>query len=721
MRSLYMDIRQLLREMSLEEKLGQLTQLNSNFFKENTAEITGPAADLGLTIDECCLAGSVLNFDSAETMIAIQKIAMERQPHHIPLMFMMDVIHGHRTVYPIPLALGCSFDMDLVSRCCSMAARESAASGVMVTFSPMADLSRDARWGRVNESTGEDPYLNYEMAKAQVKGYQGSSLMDQGTMVACVKHFAAYGGGEAGLDYNNVEISEHALREFYMDGYKGAIDAGARMIMTSYNAIGGIPATSQKHLLTDILRNEWDFDGTVISDYYAIPEIASHGVAKDDKEAAMLAINAGNEIEMMSSSFLKYGKELLNENKITMDQIDKATYHVLKLKEELGLFENPFRFASTDSEKKIWLCDEHRAIAKEAAIKSSVLLKNDGVLPISKNTNKIALIGPFANEKEILGSWAIRANTEDTITIYDGIKKYCTNSQIDYVKGCDWDGSNLACDSAIKAAKASEVVILCLGEHQSLNGEGASRAKLELPQGQIELARQVISCNKNTVVVLIGGRPQAISDLVDIAPAILCMWQPGTEGGNACASLIFGESNPSGRLAMSFPYSSGQEPIYYSHLPTARPPKSRKTIDYEYNVSRYIDVPTDPQFVFGYGLSYTSYEYTNLRVDKRHFTEDETIKVCVDVTNTGHMDGEETVMLFIHDMVAEISRPVKLLKDFCKVNLKQGETKTVEFILDKNKLSYVHKNLNRYADKGEFEIFVGHDSDTNNKVLIELV
>ncbi|MCQ2770585.1 MAG: glycoside hydrolase family 3 C-terminal domain-containing protein [Clostridia bacterium] len=583
-----MDIKKLLNEMSLEEKVGQLTQLNCSFFKENTAEITGPASALGIDAEDGKYAGSVLNFDCATTMRTVQEIAVRRHPHHIPLLFMQDVIHGYKTIYPIPLAMGCSFDKELVRDCANMAAKEAASSGVQVTFGPMVDLVRDARWGRVMESTGEDPYLNSVLAAAQVEGYQGDMTKDH-NIAACVKHFAAYGAAEAGRDYNTVDMSERTMREFYLKGYKGAIDAKVKMIMTSFNTIAGEPATGMKLLFTDILRDEWNFDGSIISDYNAFREMIKHGVVENEKEAAKKALLAGNEIEMMSATIYKYAKELIDEGIISIEQIDKAVLRVLRLKEELGLFDNPYRYASVDNEKSNHLCKEHRALSRKAATKSSVLLKNNGVLPFSIDVKKIAVIGPFADEKEIIGSWSCVGKSDDTISVVEGIKNIVPSSIIKVEKGCTWKGEDLDIDSAVNVAKESDIVILCLGEHQSWSGEGNSRAMLELPRNQIKLAEEIVKVNKNTAVVLFNGRPLAIKDLDDIAPAILDMWQPGTEGGNACAELLFGLANPEGKVTMTFPLCTGQEPIYYNHLPTALPAVSSvRTSDSVISSSRSI-------------------------------------------------------------------------------------------------------------------------------------
>lgn len=710
-----MDIRKLLSEMSLEEKLGQLTQLNAIFFKkDNTADITGPASKLHITEDDAHKSGSVLNFIGAKDMKEIQDSAMKVQPHGIPLLFMQDVIHGYRTIYPIPLAMGCTFDEDLVEDCARMAGKEAAVSGVHVTFSPMLDLVRDARWGRVMESTGEDPHLNGRLGAAFVRGYQGDDLKGKYDIAACVKHFAAYGAPEAGRDYNAVEMSEHALREYYLPGYRACVDAGVEMIMPSFNTVGGVPSTANRLLLDKILRKEWGFDGLVISDYNAYHEMVVHGVAEDDKHAAELAINAGCDIEMMSATTYRFAKQLMDEGKLTMEQIDTAVLRVLSLKERLGLFENPYHAASEEEEAELHLCAENRALVRRAAEEASVLLKNDGVLPFSKDVKTVAVVGPFAEEKGIKGFWACAGRDEDCVTVAEGVKNLLPDAEVLTATGCSWalgETDTAGVGEAAELAARADVVVLCLGEYQKHTGEGNSRASIGLSPAQMTLAHAVMAANPNTAVVLFNGRPLVITDLAEIAPAILTVWQPGTEGGNAAARLLFGDANPCGKLSMTFPYMDGQCPIYYSHMRTGRPVKNPKEITDKGYCSRYMDAPVDPLYVFGHGLSYNTYTYDNLMLSDEVITADTPIEVAVTVKNEGKYTGKEIVQLYIRDKVASVARPVKELKDFAKVELEAGESALVTFTLSAEDLAF-HTASGEYApERGEFEVFVGKSSD----------
>ena len=710
-----MDIQKLLSEMTLEEKLGQLTQLNAIFFKsDNKAETTGPAQKLHITEEDAHKAGSVLNFIGAKDMKEIQDGAMRVQPHKIPLLFMQDVIHGYRTIYPIPLAMGCTFDEELIEDCARMSAKEAAVSGVHVTFSPMVDLSRDARWGRVMESTGEDPYLNSRLGAAFVRGYQGDELTGKYDLAACVKHFAAYGAPEAGRDYNSVEMSEHALREYYLPAYRACVDAGVEMIMPSFNTVGGIPSTANRMLLDQILRREWGFDGIVISDFNAYHEMVVHGVAEDDKHAAELAIGAGCDVEMMSATTYRFAEQLLAEGKLTMEQIDAAVLRVLSLKNRLGLFENPYRAADEAEEERLHLCDEHRALVRRAAEEASVLLKNDGLLPFSKDVKTVAVVGPFAEEQGIKGYWACAGRDEDCVTIADGIKNLLPNAEVLTAKGCSWNLGDTDTEGVAEAAEIAaraDIVVLCLGEWQRHSGEGNSRASIGLSPAQTALANAVLQANPNTAVVLVTGRPLVITDLAKTAPAILNVWQPGTEGGNATARLLFGDANPCGKLTMSFPYTDGQCPIYYSHMRTGRPVPNPKIVTEKVYISRYLDAPVDPLYSFGHGLSYNTYTYDNLMLSDDVVTPDSPIEVAVTVKNDGKYVGKEIVQLYIHDKAASVARPVKELRDFAKVELAPGETALVTFTITEEDLAFHTASGEFKAEVGEFELFVGKNSD----------
>lgn len=710
-----MDIQKLLFEMTLQEKLGQITQLNAIFFKkDNTVDVTGPASRLHITEDDAHFAGSVLNYIGAKDMKEIQDMAMAIQPHKIPLLFMQDVIHGYRTIYPIPLGMGCTFDEDLVEECARMAGKEAAVSGVHVTFSPMLDLVRDARWGRVMESTGEDPHLNGRLGAAFVRGYQGDDLKGKYDIAACVKHLAAYGAPEAGRDYNSVEMSEHTLRESYLPGYRACVDAGVELVMPSFNTVGGVPSTGNRLLLDQILRREWGFDGIVISDYNAYREMVRHGVVEDDKEAAVLAINAGCDVEMMSATSYLYAKELIDEGRITMEQIDRAVLRVLDLKNRLGLFDNPYRAASEEEEQKLHLCEEHRALVRRAAEEASVLLKNDGVLPFSKDLRRVAVIGPFAGEKGIKGFWACAGRDEDCASVLSGVRALLPDAQVPSVKGCGWELDEVEVpdlEEAIELASEADAVVLCLGEYQMHTGEGNSRAGLKLPAAQMKLAEAVLKANKNTAAVIFGGRPLVLTDLERLAPAMLYVWQPGTEGGNAVARLLFGDANPSGKLSMTFPYADGQCPIYYSHLHTGRPVKNPKELTKTGYCSRYLDVPVAPLYPFGYGLSYNTYSYDNLTLSADTVRAGEQLEVAVTVKNNGPYVGKETVQLYIRDKVASVARPIKELRDFAKIELAPGESAAVIFTLTEDDLKFHTASGEYKAERGEFDIFVGPNSE----------
>ena len=710
-----MDIRKLLFEMTLQEKLGQLTQLNAIFFKhDNTADITGPVSRLGIEEEDALYSGSTLNFIGAKDMKEIQDIAMAAQPHKIPLLFMQDVIHGYRTIYPIPLAMGCTFDEELVEECARMSGKEAAVSGVHVTFSPMLDLVRDARWGRVMESTGEDPCLNGRLGAAFVRGYQGDALQGKYDIAACVKHFAAYGAPEAGRDYNAVELSEHTLRETYLPGYRACIDAGVEMIMPSFNTVGGVPSTCNRLLLRKILRDEWEFDGIVISDYNAYREMIRHGVAENDKHAAELAINAGCDIEMMSATTYLHAEALLAEGKLKMADIDRAVLRVLDLKNRLGLFENPYRAANEQEEAQLHLCPEHRALVRRAAEEASVLLKNEGVLPFDKQAKKIAVIGPFAKEKGIKGFWSCAGRDEDCVTVLAGVRALLPDAEVATVRGCSWELGETEVpdlDEAIELASEADAVVLCLGEYQEHTGEGNSRATLTLSPAQLALARAVIKHNKNTAAVVFGGRPLVLTELAEIAPAILYVWQPGTEGGNAVARLLFGDANPSGKLSMTFPYAEGQCPIYYSHMHTGRPVKNPKEITKSGYCSRYLDTPVAPLYPFGHGLSYNTYTYDNFTVSDDKLTPDTPLEIAVTVKNEGKYTGKEIVQLYIRDKFASVARPVLELKDFVKPELEPGESVAVIFTLTEEDLRFHTADGSFASESGEIEVFVGPDSE----------
>ena len=705
-----MDIRKLLKKMTLEEKLGQLTQINSEcFIGTSNADITGPRTALGLDEKQTMLCGSTLNFKGAKEAQNIHDVYNKTAPHGIPLLLMMDVIHGYRTIYPIPLAVTATFDTTLMERCCEMSAKEASVCGVHVNFSPMVDTVRDARWGRVMESSGEDNYLAGKFAKAQVKGYQGN--MGKYNVVACVKHFAGYGAVESGRDYNAVDMSERTLREYYLPNYKSAIDAGAKMVMTSFNVLNGVPSVANRWLVDGILRNEWGYDGVVITDYNAVKEQLIHGVATDEKQCAENAINASNDIEMMSTTYLKYVSQLLQEGKITMQQIDNATERVLKLKDELGLFENPYRALSENEATKVLLCSEHRNLARETAERSAVLLKNENVLPFSKESKNIAVIGELADSGEIIGNWYCDGRIQDTITVASGIRKLLPNANVTTSYGCSLsseakDTSGFA--EAIEVAKNADAVIVTLGEHMRDSGEGNSKAILELPSIQYELLEKILEVNKNVAVLLFSGRPLALKRLNEIAPSILLVWQPGTEGGSACANLLFGKVTPQGKLPMSFPVVTGQCPIYYNHYNTGRPRKNDNVRE-QYS-SSYIDAPNRPLYPFGYGLSYSAVKYGTPMLDKKSMTQKGKITARITVKNIGKRKITETVQLYIQDLRASCVRPIKELKGYQKVELRAGEQKIVTFSITASDLMFYNDRLDYNYELGDFAVFMGGSS-----------
>ena len=717
------DLRKLLAGMTMEEKIGQLMQYNANLFLDSAADITGPMTSLGFTKEEVDNVGSVLNFSDVSEMIAIQDEHLKNDRNKIPMLFMMDVIHGFRTIYPIPLGLGCSFDTELVTECTRMASKEATAGGVQVTFTPMVDYVRDARWGRVMETCGEEPMVNSIMGATQVKAFQGDNLADPENMATCIKHFAAYGGAEAGRDYNTVELSEHVLREYYLPAYKACVDAGSTMLMPSFNSLNGVPAIANSWLMKKVLKDEWGFDGVVISDYNAIGELLTHGIAADMKEAAKLGFDNGCDIEMCSTAYACHLKELIEEGVFTIEQLDEAVMRVLKLKKDLGLFEDPYHGASEEKANAVSLTPEHRDIVRRAAEQSAVLLKNDGVLPFSTDVKKIALIGPFADNHDIIGFWSCNGKSEESTTVKQGISALLPNAEVVVVGACGdkWnDLEKSGFDEAVAAAKNADAVVLCLGEPWNYSGEGNSRTDIRLPGVQEELAKAVVAANANTAALIFNGRPLVLTELAKTVPAILDMWFPGTEGGSAAANLLFGKANPCGKLTMTFPKAVGQCPIYYNHPNTGRPKWGDDNIHRAYT-SNYIDCGNQPLYSFGHGLSYTTFEYENMTLSAESMTADSTITVSVDVKNTGKYSGKETVQLYIRDMVGSTVRPVQQLIAFEKIELGAGESKTVTFTINEQMLRVWDVNNEHKSEKGDFKVMIGyadHFIDTKSFKLI---
>lgn len=704
------NIEKLLQSMTLKEKIAQLLQLSPFFFKDDIkGEITGPMEELGISSTDIWNAGSVIGIGGAKEMKEIQMMYLNKNKNKIPLIFMADIIHGYRTIFPVPLALGCTWNEKLVEKVARVSAIEASAGGVHVTFSPMVDLVRDARWGRVMESTGEDPYLNSVMARAFVRGYQGDDISKKENIAACVKHFAAYGAVEGGREYNTVDISERMLREYYLPAYKAAIDEGCKMVMTSFNIVNSIPSSGNEWLLRGILRDEWGFNGIIISDWCSIKELIQHGVAENDKEAAEKAIRAGVDIDMMTGCYINNLDKLINEGKINIQLIDEAVYRILKLKDELGLFENPYKGADEDKEKRTILCDEHRKIAREVAAASMVLLKNQDILPLDKNIKKLAIIGPYGDEHAILGPWSWQGKFEESVSLKEGIINKIGEERILIAKGCEIEGdSDEKFKEAINIAKEADAVILALGEHHDMSGEGGSRGFIKLPGRQENLAKEILKLKKPTAVVLFNGRPLEIKELYDNAPAILEAWFPGTEGGNAIADILFGDKNPTARLSMSFPYTVGQIPVYYNNFNTGRPKINEESK--ERYCSHYIDIPNDPLLPFGFGISYTKFTYSEVKLDKNILYKNSVIKASVKIRNDGERSGEETVQLYIRDLFGSVVRPLKELKGYKKVYLEPGEEKEVVFDISEEMLRFHNHKLEYKSEKGKFLAMIGSNS-----------
>ncbi|AUJ24110.1 beta-glucosidase BglX [Virgibacillus dokdonensis] len=705
-------IKDLVSKMTLDEKIGQVIQLATPFFKgaSDEGQITGPMKEMHIPDNMLQHIGSVLGASGAKETRSIQERYLQDSRLRIPLLIMSDIIHGYKTIFPVPLAIGSSWDLELAEKSATIAAKEAAVSGVHVTFAPMVDLVRDPRWGRVMESTGEDSYLNSAFAKAQVRGFQGSDLKhDHESVASCVKHFAGYGAAEGGRDYNTVNMSERELRESYLPAFKAALEAGSKLVMTAFNTVDGIPASANKSLMRDLLREEWNFDGVVISDWGAVKELIPHGVAADEKEAAMKAITAGVDIEMMTGCYANHLQQLIETNEMDVELLNEAVIRILELKDELGLFDDPYRGADEKREAEVVMCSAHRKAARDIAAKSCVLLKNEqDVLPLA-TTQKMALIGPFANSNDILGPWSWLGDKNEAIPLDVGMRNQLPASQLYVANGC---GVNNHCEQdlskAIELAKQSDVVVLALGESSEMSGEAGSRTNIQLPQAQLHLVAAVAKLGKPTVAVLFNGRPLDLHGVVDQVDAVLEAWYPGTEGGTAIADILFGNVNPSGKLTMSFPYNVGQIPVYYNSYNTGRP---QGTINaQERYVSQYLDCPNEALFPFGYGLSYTHFKYSDLELSSDLMTPDKPITVKVKVTNAGDVAGEEVIQLYIRDLVGEVVRPLKELKGFQKISLQPGEERVVMFTLTEEQLRYHHADLSYHSDEGRFDLCVGANS-----------
>jgi beta-glucosidase len=692
--------------MSLEEKAGQLNQISSGLGWGPVIKQEDLAGQKQLVREG--KVGSFLNAIGVNLTKELQKVAVEESRLKIPLLFGLDVIHGFKTTFPIPLAEVCSWDPEAVEKSARIAAKEAASSGIHWTFAPMVDIARDPRWGRIAEGSGEDTYLGSVMAEARVKGFQGN-LESPENIIACVKHFAAYGVAEGGRDYNTVDISDRTLREVYLPPFKAALDAGAKTFMCSFNEIAGVPSSANHYLLTDILRGEWNFNGFVVSDWNSVGELIPHRIAADLKDATLLALNAGVDMDMEARAYISSLPELVKQNKIKIKDVDEAIRRILRIKFELGLFDNPYKYCNPESEKTKILSKENKEAALDVAHKSIVLLKNNGILPIRKEVKSIAVIGPLADSKrDPLGCWSALGNANDVVTLVEGIKnKVPSTTNVSYVKGCGITESFTdGFKEAIEVAKKSDIIVLALGENMNMSGEASSRSELELPGVQEKLAKEILKTAKPVVVVLMNGRPLAIPWVAENVPAILEAWYLGIESGNAIADVLFGDYNPSGKLPVTFPRTVGQVPIYYNHKSTGRP-----GINFVKFTSKYFDLPLTPLYPFGFGLSFTKFDYGKIQLSNENIPQDGKLTASLDIKNTGDFDGEEIVQLYIRDDVASVTRPVKELKDFKKIFLKKGETKKVEFEIGKDQLAFYDKDMKWKVEPGTFKIFIGTNSE----------
>ncbi len=697
-----------LKLMTLEEKVGQLNQYNGDWAH------TGPITKDGDKQNQLRKGqiGSMLNVIGVAHTRELQEMAMQSRLK-IPLLFGQDVIHGYKTTFPIPLAEAASWDMDAIGLSARVAATEAAASGIHWTFAPMVDISRDPRWGRVMEGAGEDTWLGSKIAYARVKGFQGMGLGNTDAVMACAKHFAAYGAAVGGRDYNSVDMSERMLHETYLPPFKAAIDAGAATVMNSFNDLNGIPATGNAYLQRTILKGQWNFKGFVVSDWGSVGEMINHGYVKDNSEAALSAISAGSDMDMESRSYKNHLPKLVKDGKVRIQLVDDAVRRILKKKFELGLFDDPYRFCNEEREKREMNNPAHTAAARDMARKSIVLLKNDQqLLPISKQTGSIALIGPFIRAvRDNLGFWSMEW-PDDSINIisqWEGIqKRVSAGTRLIYAKGCNInDSSRAGFSEAVEAALGADVVVLSVGEARDMSGEAKSRSSIQLPGVQEELIKAIHATGKPVIVLVNAGRPLVFNWTADNVPAILYTWWLGTEAGNAIADVLFGEYNPSAKLPVTFPRSEGQIPIYYNHYNTGRPAKNEYDLNY---VSAYIDLPNSPRYPFGYGLSYTQFSYSDLVIGSKTIRKDRPLTISVKIKNTGMYDGRETVQLYVRDKVASVVRPVKELKGFQQVALKAGETKIISFDLTIEDLKFYNQTLRFIAEPGDFELMVGGNS-----------
>lgn len=703
-------INALIAQMTLEEKLGQLQILDG--------EADGKYRPEHLEMIRKGLLGSTLNVRGAKRTNELQHIAVEQSRLKIPILFGFDVIHGYRTIFPISLGEAASWDPAAVERGASVAAAESAAAGVRWTFAPMLDVARDARWGRISEGAGEDTYLGAAMAKARVIGFQGKDYSDPSKVVACAKHWVAYGAAESGRDYNTTDVSEWTLREVYFPPFKAAIDAGVGTFMSAFNDLNGVPTSANPFTLSKVLRDEWKFDGFVVSDYESVRELLNHGIAANEADAARQALTAGVDMEMVSRLYNKHVAELLRDGKVSMQTIDEAVRRILRIKFRLGLFEHPY----TDEarEAAVIFNTQNLAAAREVAARSVVLLKNErDVLPLNKDVRSLAVIGPLADsKKDMIGSWSGDGRADDAVTLLEGIRaKVSPQTKIVYAKGCDVTGDNTAgINEAVRVAGEADVVVLAIGESADMSGEARSRSSLDLPGRQLDLARALQATGKPVAVVLMNGRPLSINWVAENVPAILETWFAGSQAGHAIADVLFGDVNPGGKLPLTFPRTVGQVPLYYNHKNTGRPPDANNPY-----TSKYIDVPWTPLYPFGYGLSYTQFRFSNLQLSAPRIRPDGSLKVSVEVENIGRRAGDEVAQLYIRDVAGSRTRPVKELKGFERITLKPGERRRVDFTLTAEHLGFYNRDMKFVVEPGAFKVWVGADSASGLESSFEVV
>ena len=692
----------LLRIMTLDEKIGQMVLFTSDW------DVTGPTIREGYLDDiRSGRCGNIFNAYTVDYIRELQRVAVEESRLGIPLMFGYDVVHGHKTIFPIPLGESCSWDLDLIRRSASAAAAEAAASGLNWTFAPMVDISVDPRWGRVSEGAGEDPYLGSLIAAARVKGFQGENLANPLTVLACVKHFAAYGAPFAGRDYNTVDMSERQFREFYMPPYKAGVDAGALSVMTAFNEYDGVPATGNQYLLKDLLKGEWNFQGFVVTDYTSINEMVHHGYARDEAEAGVKAVNAGVDMDLQGEVYFSYLRGLVDSGFVREKTIDDAVRRILNVKAKLGLFDDPYLYCDRARENQMVSNPEIKALSRDAARRSMVLLKNEGCLPFDRG-DRIAVIGELAaSRRDLLGSWKAAGEWDDMNSILDAVRAYNGAANVIYAEGCRKIGSDRSgFGEAMDAVAQADKVLMVIGEDWDWSGEAASRTDIGVPGIQSELLKMIASAGKPVALVLLNGRPLVLEEESKDADAILEAWYPGTMGAEAVTDIVFGQYNPSGKLTMTFPRSVGQIPIFYYEKNTGRPiylPNDKYK-------SKYLDSPNEPLYPFGYGLSYTDFKYSNLILSSPKMKKGHTIDATVTVTNIGSRTGEETVQLYIRDLIGSVTRPVKQLKGFQKLVLAPGESRTVTFTIDDEMLSFWRHDMTFGIEDGDFKVMVGGSS-----------